>query len=453
MVEEVLRDEEAEKAVLAGILKNPGVFDEIITFMRPDYFSERNKIIYKTLVGMYDQRVGSDVITLRDALKKNGFYEKVGEDYLQQISSMQPNVKNIKVHAEIVKEKALRRRLLHISDSLRLRAQLPKEGLDWIVSDAERSLFNITREIGEACKVSSMSDLLRQAFQNIADWRDSPPGLTENYESHQRRLKEVERKTRGFATGFYDLDSRLGGGIKPSELTIIGARPQMGKTSLIRNIMNHLTVLQKIPVAYFDLESAGENTIVACLCVYAEMNYAELRNKRHLLEEDFQKLLLTAGQCSDAPLYICDDSNITLNQILATTRRLKNHYDIKGIFIDHLGLVKSEEGKENVSRMLKKLAKYEDIFVVGLSQLEQEVDKREDPKPRLSDLRGAGFIEENADCVLFLYRDDYYHPDTKDKGLCEVNIAKNRWGPTGSLKLKFIKEYMRFENYSDSLQK
>lgn len=426
---------EAEIAVLGSILLDKNLIDIAGDKLKPQHFyRNEHQLIFRAILDLYGEDKPIDLISLTDRLKKKGELEKIGgASFLSTLVSSIPTTANIEHYATIVREKAVLRELIEVSSDIIGKCYAGKEDGSKLLDKAEQNIFNIAQQ-----KIST-------GFVCIKDL------ISDSIELAEKLSKKKEYIT-GLATDFKDLDDRTSG-LHPSELIIIAGRPSMGKTSLALNIARNVAVGEKKPVAIFSLEMSKEQLVQRLLCVESRVDSHKLRTG-FLAEEDWPKLTMGAGALFEAPIFVDDSSSLTALELRAKARRLKSREDIALIVVDYLQLMSGESNTENrqqeianISRSLKGLARELQIPVIGVSQLSRRVEMREDHRPRLSDLRESGALEQDADVVMLLLREEYYNPDNEEvKGKAELNIAKQRNGPVGTIDLVFLKEYTKFED-------
>jgi replicative DNA helicase len=427
---------EAEIAVLGSILLDKNLIDIAGEKLKPEHFYRKeHQLIFKAILDLYSDDKPVDLISLTDRLKKKGELEKIGgASFLGSLLSSIPTPANIEHYATIVREKAVLRELIDVSSDIINKCYAGKEDGSKLLDRAEQNIFNIAQQ-----KISS-------GFVSIKELI--------SMEMIDELVRKKEHIT-GLPTGFKDLDEKTSGLHSP-ELIIIAGRPSMGKTSLALNIARNVAVEEKKPVAIFSLEMSKEQVAERFLCMEARVDSHKLRTG-YLSEEDEPKLSIGAGVLFDAPIFIDDSSTLNALELRAKARRLKAKQDISLVILDYIQLMSSGTAFENrqqeiaeISRALKGLARELQIPVIAVSQLSRRVETRgDDRRPILSDLRESGALEQDADVVMLLLREEYYKPDDEElKGRAELNIAKQRNGPTGTIKLSFIKQYTRFEDLS-----
>jgi replicative DNA helicase len=429
----------AEAAVLGSILIDPVCIGQVIEILNRDaFYRVEHQLIFDCLIALFEKNRGEgiDGVLLRDELAKRNQLEQVGGvEYLGKIANSVPTSANVAYYAGIVKDKHLLRELIQTATDILNDAYDPTgESLEKL-DEAEQRIFAITdkRTTGQAMAIK---DLVTHAYEMI----------------EKRDGKHVT----GLATGFTMLD-QLTCGLQNGELVIIAGRPSMGKTALALNIAENLGIVEKIPVAIFSLEMGQQQLAERFLCSVSQVE-SQLVRKGMLSTEHYAKLVEACGTLSAAPIYIDDTSALTPLELRARVRRLKSQYDIRCVFVDYLqlmhlgGRIESRQQEiTTISRYLKALARELNIPVVVLSQLNRSPEGREDHLPRMSDLRESGSIEQDADVVMLLHREDYYHGGERDyeqSHLAKLLIAKQRNGPTGTIDLMFLERWTRFGNAS-----
>ncbi len=431
---------EAEIAVLGSLLLDKNLIDIAGEKLKPEnFYSKEHQLIFKAILELYSNDKPVDLISLTDWLKKKGELEKIGGPaFLGSLLSAIPTPANIEHYALIVREKSILRELIDISNDITNKCYAGKEDGAKILDKAEQSIFNIAQQ------------RIVSGFIHIKDLISDSMELAE-------KLSKKKGYITGLPTGFKDLDDRTSG-LHPSDLIIIAGRPSMGKTSLAMNIARNVAVEEKKAVAIFSLEMSKEQLVQRLLCVEARVNSHGLRTG-FLAEEDWPKLAVGAGVLSEAPIFIDDSSTLNVLELRAKARRLKAKQDISIIILDYIQLMSAATSTENrqqeiaeISRALKGLARELQIPIIAVSQLSRRVETRGDShRPILSDLRESGALEQDADVVMLLVREEYYNPENEEaKGKALLNIAKQRNGPTGDIELAFLKEYTRFEDLSSA---
>jgi len=425
---------EAEIAVLGSMLISEDAIAQTIETLAPNYFyKDVHRKIFETIVELYDSNSPVDLITLSEELKKKGILEEVGGPaYLALIANSVPSAANVQYYAKMVKEKYILRSLINVSTEIIKRCHQSAEDVDELLDSAEKSIFEIVSHRIEG-RVIPIKELIKSSIATIDN------------------LYQRKSQITGIPSGFIEFDS-LTAGFQNSDLVIVAGRPSMGKSAFACSIAEHVALDEKLPVAIFSLEMSKENLVHRMLCSHARVNAHKVRSG-FLSPEDWTRLTSAAGKLLEAPIFIDDTTGINVLELRAKARRLKAHHDIKLLIVDYLQLMRSLSRAENrqreiseISRSLKDLARELDIPVIAISQLSRATEQRENKRPQLSDLRESGAIEQDADVVILLFREEYYYPSEENKGIAEVIIAKQRNGPVGVVKLAFIKEYTRFEN-------
>lgn len=433
-------DIEAEQSVIGSMIIDRDAIvtaTEILTeddFYRPDH-----KEIFKSIVELFSKGEPVDLITLKSKLEQNGIFEQVGGiKYIADLANAVPTSAHIKKYSKIVEEKSLLRKLIKSSQDISSMSYEASDNVETIVDFAEKSIFNIIQN-RHTDEFSHIKDVLPKTFEKI------------------EQIYNNKGATVGISTGFLDLDMKTAG-LQPSDLILIAARPSMGKTAFALNISQHVAVRNNIPIAIFSLEMSKEQLVNRMLSAEAHIDAQRLRTGE-LDQEDWLSIARAMGPLSSAPVYIDDTPGITVNEVRAKCRRLKLEKGLGLVVIDYLQLMSGSQSNRSdnrqqeiseISRSLKALAREIDAPVIALSQLSRACETRADHRPMLSDLRESGAIEQDADIVAFLYRDEYYNPDTEKKGIAEVIIAKQRNGPTGTVDLMWLGKYTKFSNIQQS---
>ncbi|MCB9772478.1 MAG: replicative DNA helicase [Candidatus Omnitrophica bacterium] len=425
---------EAEKSVLGAILIDEEAIGLCVEILNAAWFyEERHRRIYSAIVDLYNNRKNVDLITLSERLKSDGQLESIGgQMYLSQLIDLVPTAANVEHYANIVKEKGILRMLISNATKIVHEAYESKNDVSEVVDTAEKLIFEI-------------SDLKHR--QNSVHIKELVKTTIEKIDTLYQRKEHIT----GLATGFADFD-RMTSGLQPSDLVIVAGRPSMGKSALASSILEHVGIDLKKPVAFFSLEMSKEQLVQRMLCSQARVDAHKVRSG-YLSPSDWPKLTSAAGRLSSSTIFIDDTPAISAIELRAKARRLKSHNDIQLIVLDYLQLMRGNTKTDNrqqeiseISRSIKALARELNIPIIALSQLSRAVESRQDHRPMLSDLRESGAIEQDADVVVLMMREEYYNPTEENRGVAEINIAKQRNGPVGTLKLAFIKEYMRFEN-------
>ena len=427
---------EAEESLLSGILIDNNTLLDVIDIISPeDFYRSAHQKIFSGIVELFSKNEPVDLVTLTNALKESGNLEEIGgATYLATLVDTVPLAVNAKHYAKIVHDKASLRRLIERANEIAKECFEDRGNVDEIIDFAESSIFEISK------------NKHKQSFYRISEIID---GNIETLEERQGNKALVT----GVPTGFTRLDNLISG-LQKSELIILAARPSMGKTALALNIARNAAVDANVPVAIFSLEMSKEQLSMRLLCSEARIDSSRLRGGFFSME-DWRKLTDAAGVLSDTSIFIDDTPDISGMEIRAKARRLKMEKDIGLVIIDYLQLMKGRMSAERrdleiseISRSLKALAKELGVPVMALSQLNRMLEQRNDKQPRLSDLRESGALEQDADVVAFIYRDEIYNSDENNpkKGTADILIRKNRNGPTGEATLTFLDSYTRFEN-------
>lgn len=433
---------EAEQSVLGGLLLDNAAWDKIADVVSADDFYRQNhRLIYQHIARLVEHSRPADVVTVAESLDKSAELADVGGlGYLASLAQNTPSAANIRRYAEIVRERSVMRQLAQVGADIAESAYNP-QGRDaaQLLDEAEGKVFKIAESTAKSKQgFLEMPNLLQEVVERIDMLysRENPDEVT------------------GVATGFVDLDARTSG-LQPGDLIIVAGRPSMGKTAFSMNIAEHVAVEVHKPVAVFSMEMGGTQLVMRMLGSVGRLDQHVLRTGR-LGDEDWQKLTFAIGKLSEAPMYIDETPALTALEVRARARRLARQHggELGLIVIDYLQLMSgSGRSGENraaelgeISRSLKGLAKELKVPVIALSQLSRSVEQRPNKRPMMSDLRESGAIEQDADIILFMYRDEYYNPDSPDKGLAEAIIGKHRNGPTGTVRLAFVGQYAKFEN-------
>ena len=430
---------EAEQAVLGTILIQDKALLKVIDLLQPgDFYRDAHKTIYAAMMALFDKHEPHDLITVTGLLSDQNKLEDVGgAAYLASLTDIIPFTGTLVHHARIIRKKSILRRLIQTSAEVVARCYDAQDDIDTLVDEAEKTIFEIAHsKKGEGFQ--PMSTVVPKAFDRI------------------NRLFAKQEHITGVATGYDELD-RMTAGLQPAAMISLAARPSMGKTALAMNIVQHAAMIDKVPVAVFSLEMSVESLALRMLCSLGPIDSQRVRTGR-LLDSDWPKLTRATGMLSEAPIYIDDTPGLTVLEMRAKARRLKSEQDLGLIVVDYLQLMQGKSTAENraqeisdISRSLKAMAKELNVPVLALSQLNRSLESRTDKRPQLADLRESGAIEQDADVIMFIYRDEVYNraEGNPNRGLAEIIIGKQRNGPTGVIKLTFLGEYTRFENYSN----
>jgi replicative DNA helicase len=431
---------EAESSVLGGLLLDNGAWDRMGDLLvDSDFYRHEHKLIYAAVGALINASKPADVITVFEQLQNLGKAEEVGGlSYLNSLAQYVPSASNIRRYAEIVRERSILRKLVSASDEIATNAfNTQGKSVDKILDEAEQKIFNIGEE-GSRMKqgFQSMESLVVELLDRVSEMAENPNDIT------------------GVRTGFYEFD-KMTSGLQPGDMIVLAARPSMGKTSLAINIAEHVALNEGLPVAVFSMEMGASQLAVRIVGSIGRIDQGHLRTGK-LSDEEWPRLTEAIEKLRNVSLHIDETPGLTTSELRANSRRLARQYGRLGlIVVDYLQLmsVSSSMNDENratavgeISRGLKMLAKELKCPVIALSQLSRGVESRTDKRPMMSDLRESGAIEQDADLIMFIYRDDYYNKDSKEPGVAEVIISKHRNGPTGTVKLAFLKPLTKFEN-------
>ena len=428
-------DIEAEQAVIGSMLTDKdAVISAIEKLKSDDFYREDNKAIYEAILSLYAKSEPIDIITVKAQLVEDGKFEQIGGlEYLAVLPEKVPTTANVERYIKIVEEKSILRNLIKVSNEITTLGYSETEEVDAIMDSAEKKIFDIMQKKNQK-GYTPIKDVLIDTFAEI------------------ERLYNQKGYVTGVPTGFTDLD-QITAGLHASDLVLIAARPAMGKSAFALNIAANAAIRANTPAVVFNLEMSKEQMVNRILCSEAMVDSQKVRTGK-IEEADWVKLATALGPLSEAPIYVDDTPGISIMEIRAKCRKLKLEKNIGLVVIDYLQLIQGtgkrgasrEQEISEISRSLKILAKELDIPVIALSQLSRAAEQRPDHRPMLSDLRESGAIEQDADIVMFLYRDDYYNPDTEKKNVAEVIIAKHRGGSTGTVELAWISNYTKFAN-------
>ena len=428
---------EAEQYVLGSIIFDNDCISDVISRLKiEDFYLEQHKHIYKAVIDLSNKAKPVDIITLKNEL--SGIFDSTGGvEYLTEIRLMVTTTSNLKHHIKIIEDMSILRKLIRACNEITESGYNANEDVNIILNNAEGKIYDIMQN-KEMTELFPIKEILAQNLTNLEKMLQSPDEAT------------------GVMSGFTDLDNHING-FQPSDLVLIAARPAMGKTSLALNIATNAAVKYNVPVAIFSLEMSKEQLANRILCSEALIESEKMR-RAQIDGDEMRKLVMTINELSKAPIYIDDTAGITVAEIKGKCKKLKMKNQLGLIVIDYLQLIQgnTREGRQNEvgenSRLLKILAKELEVPVITLSQLSRASEKREQHRPVLSDLRDSGSIEQDADMVMFLYRDDYYNEDSEKKNIAECIISKFRNGSTGTVELGWRKQYTKFTNLSKKVQ-
>ena len=428
-------DLEAEQAVIGSMLTDKdAVISAIEVLSDSDFYREDNKIIYSAIMNLYSRGEPIDIITLKAELSSMGKFEAIGGlEYLAELPEKVPTTANVDKYIKIVEEKSTLRTLIRTANELLTLGYDPTQEVDVLIDTAEKKIFDVMQSKSQK-SYSSMKDILVDTFIELEE------------------LYNRKQHVTGVPTGFIDLDYKTAG-LHGSELILVAARPAMGKSAFALNIASNAAVRANTPVAIFSLEMSKEQMANRILCSEALVDSNKVRTGK-VEDDDWSKLAYASGILSEAQIFIDDTPGISINEIRTKCRKMKLEKDIGLVVIDYLQLVQGSSKKAGsreqeiaeISRSLKILAKEINVPVIALSQLSRAPEQRPDHRPMLSDLRESGSIEQDADIVMFLYRDDYYNQDSEKKNVAEVILAKHRAGSTGTVELAWLGSFTKFAN-------
>ncbi|MBU1290505.1 MAG: replicative DNA helicase [bacterium] len=424
----------AEQAALGSMFLQEDAILHGVDILRPeDFYKKAHQIIFKCILELFEKSRGVDLVTLTEELNRKNLLEEIGGvTYLTNLINSVPTAANIEHYIKIIEEKSILRNLINNATKIISMGYEEKEDAKILLDKAEHLIFEVSeRNLGQS--FVPIKEILQDSFEKIENLYHRDEFIT------------------GIPSGFDEFDD-ITTGFQPSELIVIAGRPGMGKTAFCMTIAQYIAVSKNIPVALFSLEMSKSQLVQRMLCSEARVDAHNLRKGR-LAESDWPTLSMAAGRLASAPIFIDDTAGITCLEIKAKARRLKAQHNLGLVIIDYLQLITSSGRVENrqqeiseISRSLKGLARELNVPIIAVSQLSRAVEQRIERRPRLSDLRESGAIEQDADLVVFLYREEYYKTKTEKKGIAEIIISKQRNGPTGQIDLAFIKEYAKFEN-------
>ncbi|HEX5036511.1 MAG TPA: replicative DNA helicase [bacterium] len=425
---------EAEQSVLGGIMIENDAINRVVEFVESeDFYRESHRKIFRAMLELSEHGEPIDLITLTNTLKTRGELEEAGgAAYLSHLVDSIPTAANSATYAKIIREKSILRRLIQGATEIVTRGYEATDDVEQFLDHSEKIVFEIAQKrIKQG--FFPMKDIVKQSFKNI------------------EMLSEKREVVTGVATGFYELD-RMTAGLQPSDLIIVAGRPSMGKTAFALCIVAHAALQKKVPCAVFSLEMSKEQLAQRMLCMEARIDSSKIRGG-FLTDSDWPKLTQTCGDLSEAPIFVDDTPAMNILEMRAKARRLQKEHGLGLIVVDYLQLMRgvhSVDSREReiseISRSLKALAKELSVPIIALSQLNRMVENRKPPKPILADLRESGAIEQDADLILFLFREEVYDRETVNKGIAEVIIGKQRNGPIGDVRLAFLGPFTRFEN-------
>lgn len=435
LIKKVLpHSEEAEQSVIGSmIMDSEAVVTASEMLVPEDFYGKQYGILFEAITELFAEGRPVDLVTLRDKLKEKDVPQELYSiEFLANQVKAVPTSANVRYYAQIVKEKAVLRNLIKVTEGISNECYLDKEKLDYILEDAEKKVFDIVQRRGSS-EFVSIRDIVIQSLDNI--------------EAASRNKGSVT----GIATGYYDLDYKTAG-LQPSDLILLAARPSMGKTAFVLNLAEHIAVKNKITTAIFSLEMSKNQLVNRILSMNSRVD-AQVIRTGNLEDSDWANLMESARIIGESGLIIDDTPGISVTELRSKCRKFKLEHNLGLVIIDYLQLMSASGRSESrqqeiseISRSLKALAREINCPVIALSQLSRAVEKRDDKRPMLSDLRESGAIEQDADVVMFIYRDEYYNKESPEAGITEIIIAKQRNGPTGTVKLGWQAEYTKFVN-------
>ena len=428
---------EAEQSVLGSILLKEDSFAPVIDILSPeDFYRKSHRLIFESMIDLFQRNEPQDLVTVTNHLNDLNFLEDAGgATYLASLTSIVPVTSNLSAYARIIRQKAVLRNLITVNTDIANRCFEEQGDIDQLVDDAEQAIFDIAG---------------KKSGSNFTPLKQIIPGCFETVEQLYKRKELIT----GVPTGYTDID-RMTAGLQPSDLIILAGRPSMGKTAFAMNIAQHAALMEKTGVAIFSLEMSKEQLTMRLLSSVGHIDSQRIRTGK-LQNEDWPRLTRAVGMLSDAPIFIDDTPAISVLEMRSKIRRLASQYEIGLVLVDYLQLMRGRSLENRtqeiseISRSLKALAKEHNLPVLALSQLNRGLESRTDKRPMMSDLRESGAIEQDADVICFIYRDEVYNKseDNPNKGIAEIIIGKQRNGPTGAAQLFFKKEYTMFENMS-----
>lgn len=428
-------NQEAEQSVIGAIFLEPQALITAAEIIMPeDFFRVAHQKIFQTMIRLSDHGKAIDVVTVTEELSAKKELEDVGGiSYISEIANAVPTAANIGHYAKIVEEKSILRRLIRVATTIVEDGYTREDEVEALLSEAERKMMEVANR------------------KNAGDFQHIKDVLVETYDNIEK-LHSRKGDVTGIPTGFRDLD-RITAGFQRNDLIIVAARPSVGKTAFALNVAQNVATKTDENVAIFSLEMGAEQLVMRMLCAEGNIDAQVLRTGA-LTTEDWRKLTMAMGSLSNAGIFIDDTPGIRVNEIRSKCRRLKQEHGLGMIMIDYLQLIQGSGGSQanrqqevsEISRSLKGLARELQVPVIALSQLSRGVEQRQDKRPMMSDLRESGSIEQDADIVSFLYREDYYDKETENQNMIEIIIAKQRNGPTGTVTLAFVKEFNKFVN-------
>ena len=429
---------EAEESVLGGILIDNFTINSAMEILKPeDFYKRAHSEIFKAMVALTERGEPIDAVTLSEELKKTNILDECGGlEMISRLASSVPSAANVIYYANMVKSFSIRRTAIHEASEVINNAYDTEKNLDEFIDETEQRILSMSDEKTE------------KSFTHIGDIAQDALQLVE-------RLYDKKKSVTGVSSGFSKLDD-ITAGFQKASLFILAARPGVGKTALALTFAQNVALREELAVGIFSLEMSKEELFMRMLSSEARVSNSKLKTGK-FPESDFPKIVEAASRLTDAPIYIDDTGGLTITELKAKARRLAREKKLGLIIVDYLQLMRSptykysrEQEIADISRSLKGLAKELNIPIIALSQLNRSVEGRDEKRPRIADLRESGAIEQDADIIAFIYRDEMYNPDTKDKGIAEIILGKHRAGPTGTVRVAFSGEYTRFDQLDES---
>jgi replicative DNA helicase len=425
---------EAEQSVIGSmIMDREAIIVASETLRREDFYHQQYGVLFEAMVELFNEEQPVDVVTLQNRLREKDVPAELSSmEFVGELVTSVPTSANIKYYANIVREKAMLRRLIKVNEEIANQCYLDRDSVEDIMAETEKQIFNLLQNRGGEDFVP-IKQIVIQALEKI------------------EMASKQKGNVTGIATGFVDLDYRMSG-LQPSDLVLVAARPSMGKTAFVLNIAQYVAFHSNLATAIFSLEMSKEQLVNRLFALEARVD-AQLLRSGNLADSDWEKLIEGAGTIGKSKLIIDDTPGISISELRSKCRKYKLEQDLKLVIIDYLQLMSGsgrsdsrQQEISDISRSLKGLARELNVPVIALSQLSRQVEQRPDHRPMLSDLRESGAIEQDADVVMFIYRDDYYNKDTENKNIAEIIIAKQRNGPIGTVNLVWLPQYTKFAN-------
>ena len=425
---------EAEQSVIGSmIMDREAIIVASETLHREDFYHQQYGVLFEAMVELFNEEQPVDVVTLQNRLREKDVPAELSSmEFVGELVTSVPTSANIKYYANIVREKAMLRRLIKVNEEIANQCYLDRDSVEDIMAETEKQIFNLLQNRGGEDFVP-IKQIVIQALEKI------------------EMASKQKGNVTGIATGFVDLDYRMSG-LQPSDLVLVAARPSMGKTAFVLNIAQYVAFHSNLATAIFSLEMSKEQLVNLLFALEARVD-AQLLRSGNLADSDWEKLIEGAGTIGKSKLIIDDTPGISISELRSKCRKYKLEQDLKLVIIDYLQLMSGsgrsdsrQQEISDISRSLKGLARELNVPVIALSQLSRQVEQRPDHRPMLSDLRESGAIEQDADVVMFIYRDDYYNKDTENKNIAEIIIAKQRNGPIGTVNLVWLPQYTKFAN-------